>query len=384
MRIFRILVDAPSAFLGTPEASTTNLFQSNTETQTVFSPFAQTKATPLIQKSGPELLPPPIGFFAQQTEAETLNHPPLAPSPLQSFFDPAPGAAASADFNFFASPAPGSVFPDLPLQQGIAPPPLALEPPTKAGDSSTAPAPLGFELLSQSQQAQDQAPSSNENSYPNSSVNSFTGYFGGPSAPPAPTVAPEPVAAPVAPVINCDPVNFFDQVPQTQSQIQQANEDQRIQNFFNNPPLQDQPAAPGELKYDIVHSGVAVKQLQERSQTPVSNLVEPPSSACSEFSTLAPAPTQSERQAVEDLLQQHLGELPDDILRELRMANANSDKGQVATPPVAIVSLINPGIYNGQIYLFPLFLVALLTSSGPLVLQAQRGHKVYLDTIQSL
>jgi len=129
---------------------------------------------------------------------------------------------------------------------------------------------------------------------------------------------------------------------------------------------------------------VAVKQLQERSQTPVSNLVEPPSSACSEFSTLAPAPTQSERQAVEDLLQQHLGELPDDILRELRMANANSDKGQVATPPVAIVSLINPGIYNGQIYLFPLFLVALLTSSGPLVLQAQRGHKVYLDTIQSL
>nr|XP_036669360.1 uncharacterized protein LOC108014560 isoform X3 [Drosophila suzukii] len=328
------LVDAPPAFLGTPEASTTNLFQSNTETQTVFSPFAQTKATPLIQKSGPELVPPPIGFFAQQTEAETLNHPPLAPSPLQSFFDPAPGAAASADFNFFASP--GGVFPDLPVQQGIAPPPLALEPPTKAGDSSTAPAPLGFELLSQSQQAQDQAPSSNENSYPNSSVNSFTGYFGGPSAPPAPTVAPEPVAAPVAPVINCDPVNFFDQVPQTQSQIQQANEDQRIQNFFNNPPLQDQPAAPGELKYDIVHSGVAVKQLQERSQTPVSNLVEPPSSACSEFSTLAPAPTQSERQAVEDLLQQHLGELPDDILRELRMANANSDKGQVATPPVAI------------------------------------------------
>ncbi|XP_037707909.1 nascent polypeptide-associated complex subunit alpha, muscle-specific form isoform X2 [Drosophila subpulchrella] len=330
------LVDAPAAFLGTPEASTTNLFQSNTETQTVFSPFAQTKATPLIQKSGPELIPPPIGFFAQQTEAEALNHPPLAPSPLQSFFDPAPGAAASADFNFFASPAPGSVFPDLPVQQGIAPPPLALEPPTEAGDTSTAPAPLGFELLSQSQQAQDQAPSSNENSYPNSSVNSFTGYFGGPSAPPAPSVAPEPVPTPVGPVVNCDPVNFFDQVPQTQSQIQQANEDQRIQNFFNNPPLQDQPAAPGELKYDIVHSGVAVKQLQERSQTPVSNLVEPPSSACSEFSTLAPAPTQSERQAVEDLLQQHLGELPDDILRELRMANANSDKGQVATPTVAI------------------------------------------------
>ncbi|KAH8352507.1 hypothetical protein KR084_004592 [Drosophila pseudotakahashii] len=331
------LVDAPPAFLGTPEASsTTNLFQSNTETQTVFSPFAQTKATPLIQESGPELVPPPIGFFAQQTEAEALNHPPLAPSPLQSFFNPAPGAAASSDFNFFANPAPGSVFPDLPVQQGTAPPPLALEPPVEAGDSNIAPAPLGFELLSQSQQAQDQAPSSIENSYPNSSVNSFSGFFGAPGAhPPAAVIAPEPVA----PVVNCDSVNFFDQVPQpqSQSQIQQANEDQRIQNFFNNPPLQDQPAAPGELKYDIVHSGVAVKQLQGRSQTPVSNLVEPPSSACSEFSTLAPAaPTQTDRQTGEDLFQQHLGELPDEILRELRMATAGSEKGQAATPPVAI------------------------------------------------
>ncbi|XP_070075123.1 mucin-17 isoform X2 [Drosophila takahashii] len=333
------LVDAPAAFLGTPEASSTsNLFQSNTETQTVFSPFAQTKATPLIQESGQELVPPPIGFFAQQKEAEAVNHPPLAPSPLQSFFNPAPGAAASSDFNFFGNPPPGSVFPDLPVQQGIAPPPLEKEPPVEAGDSTIAPAPLGFELLSQSQQAQDQAPSSNENSYPNSSVNSFSGFFGAPGAPPpAAVIAPQPVA-PVAPV-NCDPVNFFDQVPQpqSQSQIQQANEDQRIQNFFNNPPLQDQPAAPGELKYDIVHSGVAVKQLQERSQTPVSNLVEPPSSACSEFSTLAPAaPSQADRQSGEDLLQQHLGELPDEILRELRMASAGNEKAQVATPPVAI------------------------------------------------
>ncbi|XP_044316333.1 proline-rich protein 36 isoform X2 [Drosophila rhopaloa] len=332
------IVDAPPAFLGTPEANTTNLFQSNSVTQTVFSPFAQTKATPLIQETAQELVPPPIGFFSQPTEPETLNHPPLAPSPLQSFFNPAPGAAPSADFNFFGNPAPSSVFPDLPVQQGIAPPPLAQEPPPQAGDLNIAPAPLGFDLLSQSQQAQDQTPSSIENSYPNSSVSSFTGYFGGPGVPPPASAAPEPAAAPepVAPIINCDPVNFFDQVPQTQSQIQQANEDQRIQNFFNNPPLQDQPAAPGELKYDIVHSGVAVKQLQERSQTPISNLVEPPSSACSEFSTVAPAPTQTDRQSGEDLFQQHLGELPEEILRELRMATASSDKGQVATPPVAI------------------------------------------------
>ncbi|XP_017047782.1 uncharacterized protein LOC108092646 isoform X2 [Drosophila ficusphila] len=325
------LVDAPPGFLGTPEALTHNQFQSNSDTQTVFSPFAQTKSTPLIQETGQELVPPPIGFFAQPTEDEAANHPPLAPSPLQSFFSAAPPATASADFNFFANPAPSSVFPDLPVQQGIAPPPLAQEKPPQAGDLSTASAPLGFEQLNQSQQAQEQTASQPENSYPNSSVNSFTGFFGGHGAAP-----PAPVAAEPAPLTNSDQVNFFDQVPQpqTQSQIPEANEDQRIQNFFNNPPLQDQPAAPGELKYDIVHSGVAVKQLQERSQTPISNLVEPPSSACSEFSTIAPVPPPSDRQPGEDLLQQHLGELPEEILRELRMASASSEK--VATPPVAI------------------------------------------------
>ncbi|XP_026835119.1 uncharacterized protein LOC6542851 isoform X2 [Drosophila erecta] len=326
------LVDAPPGFQGSPEVTANKLFQGNSETQTVFSPFAQTKATPLVQETKPELVPPPIGFFAPNNETEVLGQPPLAPSPLQSFFSTATETATSADFNFLASPAPGSVFPDLPVQQGIAPPPLALEPPPEASVSNIATAALGFDLLSQTQQA----PSFVDNSIQNLSVNSFDGYFGGPTAIAPPTVAPEAAAAPVAPVTNCDPVNFFDQVPQTQSQIQQANEDQRIQNFFNNPPLQDQPAAPGELKYDIVHSGVAVKQLQARSQTPVSNLVEPPSSACSEFSTLAPAPTPADRQSGDDLFQQHLGELPEEILRELRMASASSDKAQVATPATAI------------------------------------------------
>lgn len=327
------LVDAPPGFQGSSDDTATNLFQGNTETQTVFSPFAQTKATPLVQETKPELVPPPIGFFAPKSESEVLSQPPLAPSPLQSFFSTAPETATTTDFNFFGSPAPGSVFPDLPVQQGIAPPPLALESPPQNSVSNIATSAIGFDLLNQTQQASSLV----ENSNQNSSVNSFDGYFGGPSASAAQTFANETTNALVAPAINCDPVNFFDQVPQTQSQIQQANEDQRIQNFFNNPPLQDQPAVPGELKYDIVHSGVAVKQLQERSQTPVSNLVEPPSSACSEFSTLAPAPTQTDRQSGDDLLQQHLGELPEDILRELRMASASSEKGQVATPPVAIV-----------------------------------------------
>ncbi|XP_017023924.1 nascent polypeptide-associated complex subunit alpha, muscle-specific form isoform X2 [Drosophila kikkawai] len=334
-------VDAAAAsdLLGSPEAAATpNLFQSSSETQTVFSPFAQTVTTPQIQKAGQDLVPPPIGFVAPPTEVGALAQPPPAPSPLQNFFTPATGA--SADFNFFGSPAPSSLFPELPVQQGVvAPPALAQEPPVDHQD--IAPAPLGFDqLLNPSQQATQQTalPSSNENSYPNSSVNSFAGFFGGPGA-------PEPAAVPALPADpHCGPVNFFDQVPQPQLQSsQQANEDQRIQNFFNNPPLQDQPAAPGELKYDIVHSGLAVKQLPERSQTPVSNLVEPPSSACSEFSTLAPAANISpdRHQSGEDLIQQHLGELPEEILREIRMANANSssssgDKGQVATPPVTI------------------------------------------------
>ncbi|KAH8282858.1 hypothetical protein KR054_010382 [Drosophila jambulina] len=321
-------VDAPSA-------ATPTLFHSSSQTQTVFSPFAQTVTTPQVQETGQDFVPPPIGFVAPPAEVEALAHPPLAPSPLQNFF--APTADASADFNFFGNPAPSSVFPELPVQQGvIAPPVLAQELP--ADHQDIAPAPLGFDqLLNQTQQAAQQTQqSSNENSYPNSSVNSFAGFFGGPGAP-EPTVA---AALPAAP--HCNPVNFFDQVPQPQLQSsQQANEDQRIQNFFNNPPLQDQPAAPGELKYDIVHSGLAVKQLPERSQTPVSNLVEPPSSACSEFSTLAPTANASpdRQQSGEDLIQQHLGELPEEILREIRMANANSsssDKGQVATPPVTI------------------------------------------------
>ncbi|SPP82250.1 blast:SEC23-interacting protein [Drosophila guanche] len=334
-------------------------------------PFAQTLATPSQVLQTPptaqDLLPPPIGFVAPQAaEAQAdsqvdtaappaefaggvtaaLAHPPLAPSPLQSFFSQPATGAAVGDFNFFAPPG-SQIFPELPTQRGIAPPPLAQEPPAAAAEASNGPTGLGFEqLLSQTQQApgQNSIENSNENTQqPNSIVNSFSGYFGATE-----TAAATPLAAPQT---NSDPSHFFDQVPQPQAATN-ANEDQRIQNFFNNPPLQDQPAAPGELKYDIVHSGLPVKQLQARSQTPISNLVEPPSSsACSEFSTLtsaaaaapapAPAPASNstiERQTGEDLLQLHQAELPEEILKELRMANANattSDKA--ATPTVSII-----------------------------------------------
>ncbi|XP_070132827.1 proline-rich protein 36 isoform X2 [Drosophila bipectinata] len=329
------VVEPPTAppaigFFGAPEATTASLFTGSSGTQTVFSPLAQTITTPQIQDAGQDLVPPPIGFFSPQTEGEVVAQPPPAPSPLQSFFGaPTAGASATEEFNFFANPAPG-VFPDLPVQQGIAPPPLAQEPPP-AESGATPAASLGFDnLLNQSQQAPQQTPNSIENSYPNSSANTFE-FFGGAGAPPPTSAVDSSIAAlPVTAAV--DPGNFFDQVPPEQEQP--GNEDQRIQNFFNNPPLQDQPAAPGELKYDIVHSGLAVKELAPRSQTPVSNLVEPPSSACSEFSTLAPA-----RQTGDDLIQQHLGELPEEILKQLRMATASgsNDKGQAsATPSVAI------------------------------------------------
>ncbi|KPU73583.1 uncharacterized protein Dana_GF14409, isoform B [Drosophila ananassae] len=330
------VVEPPTAppaigFFGASEATTVSLFTGGSGTQTVFSPLAQTITTPQIQEAGQDLVPPPIGFVSPGSEGEVVAQPPPAPSPLQSFFGaPAAGASATEEFNFFANPTPEGVFPDLPVQQGIAPPPLAQEPPP-AETSATPVASLGFDsLLTQSQQAPHQTPKSIENSYPNSSANSFE-FFGGTGAPPL-TSAVDSTPAAVPAVPPADPGNFFDQVPPEQEQP--GNEDQRIQNFFNNPPLQDQPAAPGELKYDIVHSGLAVKELQTRSQTPVSNLVEPPSSACSEFSTLAPT-----RQTGEDLIQQHLGELPEEILKQLRMATASgsSDKGQVsAPPPVAI------------------------------------------------
>ncbi|XP_033249757.1 proline-rich protein 36 isoform X2 [Drosophila miranda] len=362
-----------SDFFGSAKAEAV---AASANTETAYSPFGQTVNTPsqvLQTPPAQDLLPPPIGFVAPQqpeaepepevaaaappaefggvTEALALAHPPLAPSPLQSFFSQ-PATAAPEDFNFFAAPG-SSLFPELPQQRGIAPPPLAQEPPPVAAESGIAPG-LGFDqFLSQSQQAQshNSIGNSNENSYQqNSSVNSFSGYFGGPTVTEAPAPATTTAAAVplAAPVTNCDPSYFFDQVPQPQAPTN-ANEDQRIQNFFNNPPLQDQPAAPGELKYDIVHSGLPVKQLQARSQTPISNLVEPPSSsACSEFSTLAPAaatvpatapetnPT-VERQTGEDLLQLHQAELPEEILKELRMAAKATTSDKAATPPVSIV-----------------------------------------------
>ncbi|TMW51213.1 hypothetical protein DOY81_003690 [Sarcophaga bullata] len=194
-----------------------------------------------------------------------------------------------------------------------------------------------------------------------------------------------------------DPSTFFDSFPgqtsqqrQLQTQRQQQaeasaissaianNEEQRIQYFFNNPPPKEADRV-GDLNYDLVHSGLGVKNLQQRSLTPISNLVEPPSSACSEFSELSnftagqksiaanlSITENSEKsqekleegntteiledelsvnadkndKSLEDLpeeLLKHYGELPEEVLKELRLANMlSADKS--TTNPAASVS----------------------------------------------
>ncbi|KAH8390900.1 hypothetical protein KR215_001454 [Drosophila sulfurigaster] len=368
-------IDGPSAALTTQT------------TTTFFNPFAQTITTPLPQ----EVLPPPIGFVApdanQLFEAQTIEpvleteqvttlappptapkptdssaaplanpfrrssdaiaHPEAAPSPLQSFFTPA--SNGGSDFNFFAAPTEAAQFPELPAQLNIAPPPLVQEPPpATTTDSNQVSGALGFEqLLSDTQQIVN----SNANVYQNSSVNSFSGFFGGPSETPQLVQQQQPqIPASVAVSTAAPPSgNFFDHFAAAAPGQQ---EDQRIQNFFNNPPLQDQPAAPGELKYDLVHSGLPTKHFEGRSQTSASNQVEPPSSACSDFSTATKGTPQQQQQQqtqqlqqvqqqqqsesnqTEDLQQLYQGELPEEILQQLRMA---SEKGQAIAPPADTV-----------------------------------------------
>ncbi|XP_030384662.1 nascent polypeptide-associated complex subunit alpha, muscle-specific form isoform X2 [Scaptodrosophila lebanonensis] len=312
------------------------------------SDSARSQANPF--RRGSETIPPNLATAAT-----------VQPSALLNFFTPAPSDGNSAnDFNFFASPqqadqgdktepAANNFFPELP------PPILPKEPPQAAACEATiaaiAPPPIGFDQLLTQQT--EQAQNTPEIGLENSNLNSFSGYFGGPGQVLPQIQQPQPFQA-------ADSATFFDnlEVPdkgpvgQPQGDINPGgpNEDQRIQNFFNNPPLQEQPAGPGDLKYDIVHSGLGVKNLEARSQTPISNLVEPPSSACSEFSELSGTPQRQppqqpiiQQQEVTpstqvtstsaDLLQQHYAELPEEILKELRMAK--NEKGQ-ATPPINI------------------------------------------------
>ncbi|XP_030239611.1 uncharacterized protein LOC115562352 isoform X2 [Drosophila navojoa] len=360
-------------------------------TTTFFNPFAQSVTTPLPQ----DPLTPPIGFvepstqtdgnslFAAQTiepEAETAKPatvaaaapPPPPPqtaasqdnasqaNPFRKAAEPAPTSTAASsallsfftpaangsDFNFFGTAQQAGQFPELPPLHNVAPPALAQEPP--AGDAATphSTQALGFEqLISDSQQAAQQTQNSNENIYQNSSVNTFSGYFGSPVESSGPAAQPQPQPQQQQeqqPLTGCNSANFFDHF----AAGGQGQEDQRIQNFFNNPPLQDQPAAPGELKYDIVHSGLPNKRFEQRSQTSVSNIVEPPSSACSEFSTAAPGsaanPTNNQQQADRQsdyLLQSHLGELPEELLQQLRMAN---DKNSSSVPTGEALQVYTP------------------------------------------
>ncbi|XP_055842235.1 nascent polypeptide-associated complex subunit alpha, muscle-specific form isoform X2 [Episyrphus balteatus] len=167
--------------------------------------------------------------------------------------------------------------------------------------------------------------------------NLFTGFFD--QAATAPTVAvPNPISIqrPSLP----DPTTFFDSfslVP-TLGVAAPPSEDpnsQRIQNFFNNPPPKELDTV-GDLNYNLVGSGLSVQNLQIRSLTPASNLAEPPSSSCSEFSELNSSLSAANRQPLiqaadsskvspeeEAIFESpEYQDLPEEIVNELKMANS--------------------------------------------------------------
>lgn len=155
-----------------------------------------------------------------------------------------------------------------------------------------------------------------------------------------------------------DSTTFFDNFNQqkpTISVVPDRNEEQRLQNFFNNPPNET-----GDLNYNLIHSGLTNKDLIQRS-TPTSILVEPPSSSCSEFSefinntaAFSKSKIYSEQllkeskekfhrkeattipvkdcRKIESVGAKNWEELPEEVLKELRMANLLSSSKGITTP----------------------------------------------------
>ncbi|XP_075158648.1 phosphatidic Acid Phospholipase A1 [Haematobia irritans] len=210
------------------------------------------------------------------------------------------------------------------LQDQVPPPPIGFE-----NFVTTTPQSIATEepIQSQIQQEIPQSLDQVQQQPPKPAVNNFPNFFNHTSA--SDVSQQEPIT---------NTSSFFDNFTgQSQALVknlntnpQVSNEEQRIQNFFNNPPPKDAYHV-GDLNYDLVHSGLAIRNLQQRL-TPVSNLVEPSSSACSEFSAL----NASDISGVKDELQRiqesntvaedstfakHYGELPEEVLKELRMAN---------------------------------------------------------------
>ncbi|XP_037805801.1 uncharacterized protein LOC119599926 isoform X2 [Lucilia sericata] len=263
-------------------------------------------------------------------------------------------------------------FPTLPTSLGLVPAVLEekndiTKQLNEAFVQGNVPPPIGFESFTQSEPVApikpanttvQQETTTSQNQQPEI-VNRFSNYFNQ-------TNQEQEIAK--------DPATFFDSFPVqqvTQSQQQTVevtapsvatNEEQRIQYFFNNPPPKD-ASAVGDLNYDLVHSGLGIKNIQQRSLTPISNLVEPPSSACSEFSEFSNSTAgqksiaanlsitesseksvgKEENKSVDNsaVLEQdstetdtnikHYEDLPEEILKELRMANILSNDKSATT-----------------------------------------------------
>ncbi|XP_049311363.1 mucin-17 [Bactrocera dorsalis] len=410
---------------------------STTESQLSTIPTADPVQTPIA----PAIIPAPVVPSAVPSAAGFFGF--VEPS-QSNFFQPAP-AQQTTEFPSrpplsgiapppLASEAPSAIEPIPQTPLGIPPPigfdnilppnPFASTP--SANQVPTAPplasADIGVSVAEASVSTDLQASAltgGNTETQHSEVVNSFSNYFNQTSnlttdskqlqaeqqQQQLPQIVQPAAIVPSLADTSSSSANFFDTfVPQatqlptatdanslaTQQQtITQSNEDQRLQNFFNNPPQRENNAGVGDLGYDLVHSGLAVRHLG--SVTSVSNLVEPPSSSCSEFSELnnsnasariLPAELQSRRNPEKSIifaeteqevlpvavetkevpataepikivdtplesavansvsevpLEKHYEDLPEEVLRELRMANLlTGEKAAASAPPVAV------------------------------------------------
>lgn len=162
--------------------------------------------------------------------------------------------------------------------------------------------------------------------------------------------------------------SFFDNiaVPNYQTTLPQqqqpavATEDLRIQNFFNNPPPQENVTGVGDIQYDLVHRGLPDKLLDSSSQASVSNLVEPPSSSCSEWSELNNSRKLGNQLAADQVVEKkldsqdsasissdfdsittrHYSDLPEEVLKTLRMAHQAATEKPTTSAAAAVSCLI--------------------------------------------
>ncbi|XP_037936415.1 mucin-4-like [Teleopsis dalmanni] len=383
-----LLQEEPSKKSTETETLTHNLNQNTLEVIDTSSTVPQGFFTPLSQAVG--IVPPPLQ--QEKTNEKSLEQAPID-TPKYNLNQ------NTSDVTDNLSQIPQGFFPPLPQVIGIAPPPLAQEKPNEnsiltALNTNFAPPPIGFdnivkqtfatvastsEILPEVENL-DKSKNIELKNLPlenisdnNSTSNFFSTFYSGTSNLPiqqaqnSQSILPDPLTFFDSFAINNSQSPFSATAPALETadeeqykEAAQTNEDQLINNFFNNPPPKESGSGVGDLNYDLVHTGLAVKNLHTRSLTPISNVVEPPSSSCSEFSELNNSAvlaqkviSETEKNKIipqkvcdsdktdktENINEEikHYEELPEEILQSLRMANLLiSEKGDATAPPATI------------------------------------------------